>query len=117
MELDPQLKGALITGSGALLAFAGRLGWNYIQSLRAKIKQLKAAEQTRWEQKVDGLERTLATTNVALIEVKTEIAKLSELAATVKKLKDDITAFHIWKRVKFPEDGGGRNGEVSREPS
>jgi hypothetical protein len=109
VDLDPQLKGALITGSLAVVGCVARLFWNYIKGLRLKIRVLKAEEQTRWEQKVDRLEQTLATTNVALVGVQKDLARLSDIAIIVKKLGDDITAFHVWKRVKFP-DLGRENG-------
>ncbi len=111
--MDPQLKGALVTGSVAVLGFLAKVLWNYIQSLRTKIKTLKAEEQTRWEQKVDKLELSLATVLASFTRVEVRLEEFKEIPGRVKKNEQDIQGFHIWKRLKFPEDGGPRNGDPS----
>ncbi len=111
--LDPQLKGALITASGVLLASLGKLLHSYVQGLHTKIKALKASEQTRWEQKVDRLELSLSTVLSSVSTLEANLKEFRGLGAQVDKLSKDIQGFHIWKRIKFPEDGGSRNGDAS----
>jgi hypothetical protein len=117
--VTPEIKGVIGTLAVGLLGAIAKILWNRDRALQAKIRALKAQEQTRWEKKVDHLETQLAISIVANTELKLQLSELKKLIPTVDKLSRAVLAFEIWKRMKFPEDGnmGGNGGDLQGEPT
>lgn len=114
--MSDMLKGILSTVLLGTLGFLARAAWNYVASLRAKIRSLKQEEQTRWEVKVESLTQQLLSTTLAVQRLDIKMEELKNLIPTVDKISRDITAFHIWKRVRFPDGGNdGTEGNTGRD--